>query len=90
MYIYKQFGVSLPHSATAQSKIGTKVEKANLQPGDMVFFSDYKTGKGIGHCGIYIGDNEFIHASTEKTGVIKSSLNSTSYLRRYVTATRVL
>ena len=90
MFIYKKFGVSLPHSATAQSKKGSKVEKQNLQPGDLVFFSDYKTYTGIGHCGIYIGDGKFIHASTEKTGVITSSLNSGSYQKRYVTATRLL
>lgn len=89
MYIYKQFGVSLPHSATAQSSKGTKVEKKNLQPGDIVFFTNYKTGKGIGHCGIYIGGGQFIHASTEKTGVITTSLNSGSHAKRYVTAIRI-
>lgn len=90
MYIYKQFGINLSHSATAQSKVGTKVEKSNLQLGDLVFFSDYKTYTGIGHCGIYIGDGKFIHASTETTGVITSSLFSGSYVKRYVTATRVI
>lgn len=90
MYVYKKFGVNLPHSATAQSKIGAKVEKSSLQLGDLVFFSDYRTYKGIGHCGIYIGDNKFIHASTEKTGVITSSLTSGSYVKRYVGATRVM
>lgn len=90
MYVYKQYGVKLSHSATAQSKVGTKIEKSNLQEGDLVFFSDYKTYKGIGHCGIYVGDGKFIHASTEKTGVITSSLNSGSYVKRYVTATRVI
>lgn len=89
MYIYKQFGVSLPHSATAQSSKGTKVEKKNLQPGDIVFFTNYKTGKGIGHCGIYIGGGQFIHASTERTGVITTSLNSGSHAKRYVTAVRI-
>lgn len=89
MYIYKQFGISLPHSATAQSKKGTTIQKADLQLGDLVFFTNYRTNKGIGHCGIYIGDNKFIHASTEKTGVITSSLNSSSYQKRYVTAVRV-
>lgn len=88
MYVYKQFGISLSHSATAQSKVGTKVSKSNLQPGDLVFFSNYKTGKGIGHVGIYIGDNKFVHASTEKTGVITSSITG-SYNTRYVTATRM-
>ena len=89
MYIYKQFGVSLPHSATAQSSKGTKVEKKDLQPGDIVFFTDYKTGKGIGHCGIYVGGGSFIHASTEKTGVITSSIYSGSHVKRYVKAVRI-
>lgn len=89
-YIFKQFGVNLTHSATAQSKIGTKVEKSELQVGDIVFFSDYKTYQGIGHCGIYMGDNMFIHASTESVGVTTSSLLKGSYVKRYVTATRVI
>lgn len=88
MYVYKKFGVSLSHSATAQSKVGTKVDRANLQPGDLVFFRNYRTNKGIGHVGIYIGNNKFVHASTEKTGVITSNLTG-SYSTRFVTATRM-
>jgi len=89
MYVYKKFGVSLPHSATAQSKIGTKVARENLQPGDLIFFRNYRTNKGIGHVGIYIGNNKFVHASTEKTGVITSTLSG-SYSSRFVTATRLI
>lgn len=88
MYAYKNFGVNLSHSATAQSKTGQKVSRANLQPGDLVFFTNYRTNKGIGHVGIYIGNNKFVHASTEKTGVITSSISG-DYARRYVTATRI-
>lgn len=88
MYVYKKFGISLAHSATAQSKTGTTVSRNNLQPGDLVFFKNYRTNKGIGHVGIYIGNNKFVHASTEKTGVITSSLSG-SYSSRYVTATRI-
>lgn len=88
MYVYKKFGISLSHSATAQSKVGTKVDRSSLQPGDLVFFKNYRTNKGIGHVGIYIGNNKFVHASTEKTGVITSSLTG-SYNTRYVTATRL-
>ncbi|MCI9286695.1 MAG: SH3 domain-containing protein [Clostridia bacterium] len=88
MYVYKKYGINLSHSATAQSKVGTKVERANLQPGDLVFFRNYRTNKGIGHVGIYIGNNKFVHASTEKTGVITSTLSG-SYSTRYVTARRI-
>lgn len=58
MYVYKHFGISLSHSARAQSKNGTYVAKENLQPGDLVFFKDYETMDGIGHCGIYIGERK--------------------------------
>ncbi len=88
MYVYKKYGINLSHSATAQSKVGTKVERANLQPGDLVFFRNYRTNTGIGHVGIYIGNNKFVHASTEKTGVITSSLTG-SYSTRFVTARRM-
>lgn len=88
MYVYKKYGINLSHSATAQSKVGTKVERSNLQPGDLVFFKNYRTNTGIGHVGIYIGNNKFVHASTEKTGVITSTLSG-SYSTRFVTARRI-
>lgn len=90
MYVYKHFGVSLSHSATAQSNQGQKIAKSDLQPGDLVFFKNYRTNKGIGHVGIYIGNNKFIHASTESTGVITSSLLTSGYQNRYVSASRVI
>ncbi len=90
MYVFRNFGVSLSHSATAQSKVGTYVAKENLQLGDLVFFTDYETGNGIGHCGIYIGDGNFIHASSGTGYCVKiSTLTSGSYLKRYETARRV-
>lgn len=91
MYVFKNFGVKLSHSATAQSKVGTYVAKENLQLGDLVFFTDYETGNGIGHCGIYIGDGNFIHASSGTGYCVKiSTLTSGSYLKRYETARRLV
>lgn len=90
MYIYKQFGVNLSHSATAQSKVGEYVDKEDLMPGDLVFFKDYQTMDGIGHCGIYIGDGDFIHASSGTGYCVKvSTLLSGSYNTRYESATRI-
>lgn len=92
MYVYRHFGVSLPHGATSQSKVsnGTKITKqSNLKTGDIVFLSDYETGVGIGHCGIYISDGNFIHASTSGYQVIISSLNTT-YAGRFVSGMRFL
>lgn len=91
MYVYKHFGVSLSHSATAQSRNGSYVAKENLQPGDLVFFKDYQTMDGIGHCGIYIGNGNFIHASSGTGYCVKiSTLLSGSYNTRYSTARRII
>ena len=56
MYVYSQVGVSLPHNAAMQYGYGSPVSRSNLQPGDLVFFN------GLGHNGIYIGGNQFIHS----------------------------
>jgi cell wall-associated NlpC family hydrolase len=56
MYCYAQVGISLPHSSYAQINCGSRVEYADLQPGDLVFFH------GFGHVGMYIGDGQYIHA----------------------------
>lgn len=91
MYVYKQFGINLSHSATAQSKNGSYVAKENLQSGDLVFFKDYETMDGIGHCGIYIGEGNFIHASSGTGYCVKvSTLLSGSYKTRYETARRLI
>ncbi len=91
MYVYQKFGITLSHSATAQSKKGVPVAKENLQPGDLVFFKDYETMDGIGHCGIYIGNGDFIHASSGTGYCVKiSTLLSGSYQKRYETARSVL
>lgn len=91
MYVYKYFGYELSHSATAQSKKGTYVAKEDLMPGDLVFFLDYETMDGIGHCGIYVGDGNFIHASSGSGYCVKvSTLTSGSYAKRYSTARRLI
>jgi peptidoglycan DL-endopeptidase CwlO len=81
-YVYSQVGVSLPHYTGAQWAVGVPVSRGDLQPGDLVFFD------GLGHVGIYIGGNEFIHAP--HTGdVVKISSISGWYASTYVGARRV-
>lgn len=64
--VYAQYGVSLPHSATADRSMGTPVGSlAEAQPGDLVCYS--------GHVGIYIGNGQIVHASTPRTGIKISS-----------------
>ena len=91
MFVYDNFGVDLSHSASAQSRVGITIEKDDLEPGDLVFFTDYPSGVGIGHCGIYIGGGNFIHASSGTGYCVKiSTLLSGSYYNRYETARRIL
>lgn len=91
MYVYQHFGYSLSHSAISQSKVGTYVEKENLQPGDLVFFLEWDTMDEIGHCGIYIGEGNFIHASSGSGYCVKiSNLDTGSYCTRYDTARRLI
>jgi len=89
MYVYKQFGHSLPHTASGQwqSGIGTKVYSiGELQPGDLVFFNDpsRNAGKACSHAGIYIGNGQHIHASSAKNGVVTSDLTSGYYNRYFI------
>ena len=90
MYVYQQYGYSLPHTATGQwqSGLGTKVWSIGaLQPGDLVFFNDpaRNAGKACSHAGIYIGDGQFIHSSSSRSnGVIISSLTSGYYNTYFV------
>ena len=88
-YIYKKYGVNLPHSASAQASVGTEVSKSNLQPGDLVIFKG-ESGNSVGHVGIYIGGNQFIHASNPSDGVKITSMSTGYYSSRYVTARRVI
>lgn len=66
MSVYANFGVSLPHSSSADRNQGAAVDGlANAQPGDIICYS--------GHVGIYIGNGQIVHASTKKTGIIVSN-----------------
>jgi len=90
-YVFAQFGVKLPHGATPQLNSGAEVSRDNLQPGDLVFFQGtYATSAAASHCGIYIGDGQFIHsASSGNRGITISNLSDSYYSRHYLTARRV-
>lgn len=81
-------GIKLPRSSNVQVNAGTTVEKADLIPGDLIFFRT--SGKGIGHVGLYIGDNNMIHASSGQGQIIITDINAAYYKTRYVTSKRII
>lgn len=88
-YVYKLYGYSMNRVAQdIYSKDGTPVDKNSLQPGDLVFFG--WGASSVSHVGMYVGNGDFIHASSSSTGVIISSLSETYYTNRYVGAKRIL
>lgn len=88
-YVFKNaVSINLPRVSREQSKFGQYVNKNNLQKGDLIFFDTDKDGS-VNHVGIYIGNNEFIHASSGGKKVIISQLNG-YYSSVYTNARRVL
>lgn len=84
--IYRIFDITLPRSAREQAKVGISITRDNLKKGDLVFFH---TNRSLGHVGIYIGNNEFVHASSKRKAVRVDSLETPYYQKRFQRAIRV-
>ena len=85
-YVYAQLGYSIKRTAAQQLTNGTPV--TDLQLGDLVFFNNtYSSSLAATHVGIYIGDNQFIHAAAG--GVKITDLSDSFYASRYVGARRI-
>lgn len=89
--IYKNvFGVTLQRRSTDIANVDVKdVNKSQLKPGDLVFFSTSRGGKRVNHVGVFLGNRQFIHASTSN-GVIISNLDEAYYQRTWVKGGRVV
>lgn len=85
--LFDKLNIEVPRSSREQYKIGEKVAKAELAVGDLVFFST--RGKIPNHVGIYIGDNQFIHAALRARQVIISNLSQAWYQKRFIGARRI-
>ena len=85
-WCYKQVGISIPRTSLAQSKSGKAVSKSNLQPGDLLFWKT--TSAEVGHVGMYVGNNQFIHAPNKSKPVKYDSLSNSYYSSRFVRARR--
>lgn len=89
-YVYKQFGYTLNRTCSGQLDNGTPVSMSELQPGDIVIFRKGNSSKKATHVGLYIGNNQFIHASTPTKGVIISKMSDSYYTSGFVGGRRIV
>lgn len=87
-YVYAHYGIYIDRVASDQAQQGIKVSKADLRPGDLVFFDTDGGHDLINHVGMYIGDDSFIHASSGRGEVTITSLSNSFYVDAYMTARR--
>lgn len=80
-YVYRQFGISLPRTSSAQGRVGGYVSRADLQPGDLVAFT--------GHVGIYVGGGNFIHAPVPGKRVEITSMNTPYWRSKFLSGRRL-
>ncbi len=83
LYALKQEGFELPRTAHAQYRATHPIQKAELQPGDLVFFR-IRRGRHIDHVGIYLGESQFIHAPSHNKHVTIAKLDDGYWKRRFV------
>lgn len=96
-YVFRNFGFNLHRDSRSQYLQGERVEKDELKPGDLLFFSSRSSGKGrVGHVAMVVDVNEdgscrFIHASSSKKGVVYQNFPDNGYYsRHYIGAKRII
>lgn len=91
-FVYHVFNeitkMKLPRSANAMRGVGYSLAKKDLRPGDLVFFNT--TGRAFSHVGIYIGNDQFVHASSSARAVMISNLSHKYFIKSFNGARRVL
>ena len=89
-YVCNKNGIDIPRTSVMQAKVGKKVSRNNLRPGDLIFFDTSHEHKGeVNHVGIYMGNNKFIHASSARKKVMISSLKKHFYSERFKWGRRI-
>lgn len=83
-YVYKAFGIDLPHGVRYLYQEGQEIARDEIRPGDLLFFGS------LAHVAIYLGDNLIVHASTPESGIKVSSLSESFYQKNFYGAKRHL
>ena len=87
-YVFKQsLKVSLPRTAAEIAKVGSAISRADLKPGDLVLFNT--TGRANSHIGLYMGNDQFIHAPRTGRNIGIDSLNNSYWKKHYTGARRI-
>ena len=86
--VFGDMGVYLPRSAREIATVGDRIDRHNLEPGDLVFFRNPRRHY-IDHVGIYVGEDRFIHAATRAGQVQVDSLSDAYFRQRYIAARRI-
>ena len=86
-YVYGAYGVSVPHSSKSIANMGQAVALSDIRPGDIMCFAT--GGGGVSHVGIYVGNNQLVHASTGRRGVTYDGIYDTYYQKTLVKIVRI-
>ena len=86
-WVFAQHGFALPRDVEEQFKIGRKIKLDDLKPGDLVFF--HTVAHGASHVGIYVADDQFVHAPSSKGVVRTESINSSYWAQRFLAGRRI-
>lgn len=88
-YVFREaHGTELPRTSSEISRVGEKIDKKDLQPGDLVFFNTLR--RAFSHVGIYLGDNKFIHAPSSGGAVRIESMDLGYWKSRFNGARRII
>lgn len=87
-YLYRQFGITIARTVKGQLNNGRKVSRSEVQPGDILIYDTH--GAGASHACLYIGNGNFVHASTPKSGVKINNMNQNYYKNRLVACIRIV
>jgi cell wall-associated NlpC family hydrolase len=88
-YVFAQYGILVPRVVEQQYEVGDKVKPSQIQPGDLIFFNTKRSGSGVSHVAIALGEDRFVHAPNSAGVVRVETLGSAYWAGRYVGTRRI-